>query len=146
MPIAPSPRQRVKDGVPSTPTGPKAALLKGGRPHSQPSPEQGRETMADGHHGASSPRGPMQGDDADGRICVLQHSTLAPLPKELGRKPLGLELGRRAKALSIPSTWSYLSLLHSTQSTTPTHWSPRCFSHPEGEIAWPALFSVSLCS
>lgn len=43
MPIAPSPRQRVRDGVPSTPTGPKAALLKGGRPHSQPSPEQGRE-------------------------------------------------------------------------------------------------------
>lgn len=45
-------------------------------------------------------RGPMQGGDADGRICLLQHSTLTPLPKELGRKPLGLELGSRAKALT----------------------------------------------
>lgn len=118
MPIAPSPRQPVRDGVPSTPTGPKAALLKGGRPHSQ---NRAGRTIADGHHGASSPRGPMQGDDADGRICLLQHSTLTPLPKELGRKPLGLELGSRAKALTIPSTWSYLSFLQSTQSNTPTH-------------------------
>lgn len=43
MPIARSPRQRARDGVPSAPSGPKAALLKGARPHSHPSQEQGRE-------------------------------------------------------------------------------------------------------
>lgn len=43
MPTAWSPRQQARDGVPSTPSCPKAALLKGGRLHSQPFPEQGRE-------------------------------------------------------------------------------------------------------
>lgn len=60
------------------------------------------------------------GDNANGRIGLLQHSALTPLPKELGRKVLGLEQGSRAKALNIPSARRLLSLLHSAQSHTPT--------------------------
>lgn len=72
------------------------------------------------------------GDNADGRIGLLQHSALTPRPKELGRKALGLEQGSRAKALNISSTRRLLSLLHSAQSHTPT----RCFCTGELSGHW----------
>lgn len=105
MPTAPSPRQRAMDGVPSTPSCPKAAVLKGGRPHSHPPRSRVGRTMADGHHGASSPRGPMQGDAADVSTRLLQPAALTPLISPRA------EQGSRAQALNIPSTRRHLSCI-----------------------------------
>lgn len=79
MPTDRSPRQRATDGLPSTPSCPKAAWLKGGRPHSQPSPEQGREDNGRWSPWSLIPERPNAGDAAAVGIRLLQHSALTPL-------------------------------------------------------------------
>lgn len=79
MPTDRSPRQRATDGMPSTPSCPKAARLKGGRPHSQPSSEQGREDNGRWSPWSLIPERPSAGDAAAVGIRLLQHSALTPL-------------------------------------------------------------------
>lgn len=108
MPTARSPRQRALDGVPSTPSCPKAASLKGGRPHSQPSPEQGT-----GDNGRWSPWSLIPERPNAGGCCRCGDLAAATFCSSLtnvslrsqAEKPPGLELGAaqgsRARAVIL---------------------------------------------